>query len=93
MSEPSTTTAAGPSPATPSGNSPNGSTGSSGGSTSSPHHDLANAIQPRRETVRNERDAFLRQAEQQLAMYNGAIAELERLLTPPDDIPQENEKQ
>ena len=84
--EPSTTTAAGPSTATPSGNSPNGSTGSNGSN-------LVDAIQTRLAAMRDERDAFLRQAEQQLAMYNGAIAELERLLTPPDDIPQENEKQ
>ena len=86
MSEPLTTTAAEPSTATPSGNSPSGSTGSNG-------NNLVDAIQTRLEAVRDERDAFLRQAEQQLAMYNGAIAELERLLTPPDDIPQENEKQ
>jgi len=40
------------------------------------------AIQARIEELKAQRDKFLAEANQQLAAFNGAIAELERLVAP-----------
>ena len=40
-------------------------------------------IKARLEELKAQRDKFLAEANQQLAAFNGAIAELERLIAPP----------
>ena len=40
-------------------------------------------IKARLEELKAQRDKFLNEANQQLAAFNGAIAELERLIAPP----------
>ena len=45
-------------------------------------------IEKRIEELKRERDALIKNANAQIAAYSGAIAELERLLTP-DESPTE----
>jgi len=54
---------------------------------------MKDKIEQRIELLKQERDNFIKNANTQIAAYNGAIAELERLLTdddsPVNDAPKE----
>lgn len=47
--------------------------------------DLITKIEERKSELIKEREQFLKEANERLSAYNGAIGELERLLAPPKE--------